>query len=120
MVRSGYCERAIPGAILISLRSQEDMSMKSGIRITCFLALLVFLAFAPTDATSASKRHKEDKAQSKKDVYVCACLGSRSCSCMTEAKMEGPCACGTQGGPPMKAVAPDSDWAKQNRDELAK
>jgi len=39
---------------------------------------------------------------------------------MTEAKMEGPCACGTEGGPPMKAVSPDSDWAKQNRDELAK
>jgi hypothetical protein len=39
---------------------------------------------------------------------------------MTEAKMEGPCACGTQGGPPMKAVPPDSDWAKDNRDALAK
>ncbi len=92
--------------------------MKGGVRITCFLALLLCLAFAPTDATSASKHHKEDQA--KKVVYVCACLGNRSCSCMTEAKMEGPCACGTQGGPPLKAVAPDSDWAKQNRDELAK
>jgi hypothetical protein len=38
---------------------------------------------------------------------------------MTEAKMEGPCACGTKGGPPMKAVPPDSDWAKHNRDALA-
>jgi len=55
----------------------------------------------------------------KKVVYVCACLQTKSCSCMTEAKMEGPCACGTQGGPPMKAVAPDSDWAKENRDALA-
>jgi hypothetical protein len=53
-------------------------------------------------------------------VYVCACLQTQSCSCMTEAKMEGPCACGTQGGPPMKAVAPDRNWAKQNRDALAK
>ena len=34
--------------------------------------------------------------------------------------MEGPCACGTEGGPPMKAVPPDSDWAKQNREALAK
>lgn len=94
--------------------------MKSGVRISCFVALLVCLAFSPTDATSASKQQKEDQAQSKKVVYVCACLGNRSCACMTEAKMEGPCACGTQGGPPLKAVAPDSDWARQNRDELAK
>jgi len=55
-----------------------------------------------------------------KVVYVCACLKTKSCSCMTEAKMEGPCACGTQGGPPMKPVPPDSDWAKENRDALAK
>ena len=53
-------------------------------------------------------------------VYVCACLKTKSCSCMTEAKMEGPCACGTEGGPPMKAVRADSDWAKENRDALAK
>lgn len=61
----------------------------------------------------------EGSAKEKKVVYVCACLQTKSCSCMTEAKMEGPCACGTQGGPPMKAVAPDSDWAKDNRDALA-
>jgi hypothetical protein len=34
--------------------------------------------------------------------------------------MQGPCACGTEGNPPLKAVPADSDWAKQNRDELAK
>jgi len=39
---------------------------------------------------------------------------------MTEAKMEGPCACGTKGGPPLKAVPSDSAWAKANRDALAK
>lgn len=89
-------------------------------RIASFAVLLLCLAFSATDATSLSKHHKEDKAQSKKVVYVCACLTVQSCSCMTEAKMEGPCACGTQGGPPMKAVAPDSDWAKQNREELGK
>jgi hypothetical protein len=53
-------------------------------------------------------------------VYVCACLKTKSCSCMTEAKTEGPCACGTQGGPPLKAVPHDSAWAKENRDALAK
>lgn len=55
-----------------------------------------------------------------KVVYVCACLKNKSCSCMTEAKMEGPCACGTEGGPPLKAVPRDSDWAKENREQLAK
>ena len=53
-------------------------------------------------------------------VYVCACLRTKSCFCMTEAKMQGPWACGTQGGPPIKAVPPESDWAKQNREALAK
>jgi hypothetical protein len=53
-------------------------------------------------------------------VYVCACLKTKSCSCMTEAKTEGPCACGTKGGPPLKAVPRDSAWAKENREALAK
>ena len=58
--------------------------------------------------------------KSDKIVYVCACLKTKSCACMTEAKMEGPCACGTEGGPPLKAVPSNSDWAKENRDALAK
>jgi hypothetical protein len=52
-------------------------------------------------------------------VYVCACLKKKSCWCMTEAKTEGPCACGTKGGPPLKAVRSDSDWAKENREALS-
>jgi hypothetical protein len=64
---------------------------------------------------SSSGGAKQDKV-----VYVCACLKTKSCFCMTDAKMEGPCACGTQGGPPMKPVTPDSEWAKENRDALAK
>ncbi len=69
-----------------------------------------------------ARRHGDSaKAQSKSDVvYVCACLKTKSCSCMTEAKTEGPCACGTQGGPPLKAVPRDSAWAKDNREALAK
>jgi hypothetical protein len=66
---------------------------------------------APANAKSAKEKEKV--------VYVCACLKTKSCSCMTEAKTKGPCACGTAGGPPMKAVAPDSDWAKENREALA-
>ncbi len=54
-----------------------------------------------------------------KVVYVCACLKTKSCVCMTEAKTEGPCSCGTAGGPPMKAVPQNSKWAKANRDALA-
>jgi hypothetical protein len=51
-------------------------------------------------------------------VYVCACLKTKSCPCMTEAKTEGPCACGTAGGPPLKPVPKNSAWAKTNRKAL--
>jgi len=51
-------------------------------------------------------------------VYVCACLKTKSCPCMTEAKTEGPCACGTSGGPPLKPVPKNSAWAKANRKAL--
>ena len=85
--------------------------MRSRIEFTMpILALLLLLVFIPSS----------DGSQKKSTVYVCACLQTKSCSCMTEAKMEGPCACGTEGGPPLKAVASDSDWAKENRDALAK
>ncbi len=52
-------------------------------------------------------------------VYVCACLGKRSCPCMTEAMQKGPCACGTKGGPPLKAVLANSAWARHNRQVLS-
>jgi hypothetical protein len=84
--------------------------------ITCALLLLLSVAYVPADAGGK----KGDKKSDKSMVYVCACLNNKSCSCMTEAKTEGPCACGTQGGPPLKAVPADSDWAKENRDALAK
>ena len=77
--------------------------------------LLVLLAFIPADA-----KNDKDAKEGQKTVYVCACLQTKSCACMTEAKTEGPCACGTEGGPPLKAVPADSDWAKENRDQLAK
>lgn len=96
--------------------------MRKRVRLISVLGLLLLLAFASADAGPSSqseKSNKEDQGYSKKVVYVCACLKNKSCSCMTEAKMEGPCACGTEGGPPMKEVPADSDWAKQNRDSLA-
>ncbi len=83
--------------------------------------LLLLAAYVPAGEGISGKREKQDKDHPvKKTVYVCACMGTRSCSCMTEANMEGPCACGTQGGPPLKPVAADSDWAKENREALAK
>jgi len=82
--------------------------------------LLLSVVYVPADAGSAGMKDKGDKGQKKNMVYVCACLKDKSCSCMTEAKTEGPCACGTEGGPPLKAVPADSDWAKENRDALAR
>lgn len=87
-----------------------------GTLVTSILSSVLLLALVPAAGPAKSKQ-KQTKG---KVVYVCACLQTKSCACMTEAKTEGPCSCGTEGGPPMKAVAPDSDWAKQNRDALAK
>lgn len=110
--------------LLADTPPSEDIVMRSRIQIaSSVLALLLLLAFIPSsDGSStlpaaAPKSHEQNK---KSVVYVCACLQTKSCSCMTEAKMEGPCACGTQGGPPLKAVPADSDWAKENREELSK
>ena len=94
------------------------------------LTVLGFFLLAYTPSTGGSPNEHHDATvprtpvhkQSNNNngmVYVCACLKNKSCSCMTEAKMEGPCACGTKGGPPLKAVPKDSDWAKANRDALA-
>lgn len=77
-------------------------------------SVLSLFLLASLSASGGSAKQSKGKV-----VYVCAWLKTKSCSCMTEAKMEGPCACGTQGGPPMKPVPPDSDWAKENRDALA-
>ena len=92
--------------------------MTRRITLTCGLLLLISVAYVPADAGLSGIRDKDQKLK-KSMVYVCACMGNKSCSCMTEAKTEGPCACGTQGGPPLKAVPADSDWAKENRDALA-
>ncbi|MEJ2009296.1 MAG: hypothetical protein P8Z30_14265 [Acidobacteriota bacterium] len=58
-------------------------------------------------------------ASAKGTVYVCACMGNKSCPCMSMAKKEGKCACG-EHAPNMKAVAADSAWAKTNRAALSK
>ena len=102
------------------------MRKRLGFAPTVFLPFL--LAFLTSSGGSLQNQNgnpptpgSQFQTQTKSNVvYVCACMKTRSCSCMTEAKMEGPCACGTEGGPPLKAVPKDSDWAKENRAALAK
>ena len=82
------------------------------------VALLFMLGLI--QPTVAARPSGGKKMQMKgKVVYVCSCMKTQSCSCMTEAKTEGPCSCGTSGGPPMKAVPSNSAWAKANRRALA-
>jgi hypothetical protein len=81
--------------------------------------VLSLLACLPALGFQVRPDMTPEPAPKKKAVYVCACLKTKSCPCMTEAKSEGPCACGTEGGPPMKAVPADGDWAKENREALA-
>jgi hypothetical protein len=91
-------------------------NMRGRTRLLAIVGLSTLLTFTLSSGNRAqSQTHTKGSV-----VYVCACLKTKSCSCMTEAKMEGPCACGTKGGPPLKEVPSDSDWAKANREELAK
>jgi hypothetical protein len=97
------------------MRNTIQTEMKRAISI---LALLPVLAILQPGFAAPNHTANDTKAKGKV-VYVCACLKTKSCSCMTEAKTEGPCSCGTSGGPPMKAVPRDGAWAKANRDALA-
>ena len=82
----------------------KDLVMRSRVQFTASLGvLLLFLVFIPSSDGSLGTPPADTQSKSQV-VYVCACLKTKSCSCMTEAKMEGPCACGTEGGPPLKPV----------------
>jgi hypothetical protein len=101
--------------------------MRNWTRLTPTVYLLLFLVACLTSSGGSQNQTgnpptPESQVEMAKGnvVYVCACLKTKSCSCMTEAKMEGPCACGTEGGPPLKPVSKDSSWAKENRAALAK
>ena len=95
--------------------------MSSRVRFCALLALFSLLAFLPSSGTRNPAQANDASSQPNNNgvVYVCACLKTKSCACMTEAKMEGPCACGTEGGPPLKAVPSNSAWAKANRKALS-
>jgi hypothetical protein len=91
-----------------------------GRRLTTSTALAVILFFSLGLAASG----KTGPAQSMKEkansntVYVCSCMKTKSCPCMTEANMAGKCACGAKA-PDMKAVPRDGAWAQHNRMALA-
>ena len=97
--------------------------MTNRFRFTATIFAAFLLALIPSSGSGAQSQNppmSDIPKDESKVVYVCACLKTKSCPCMTEAKMEGPCACGTQGGPPLKAVPKDSAWAKENRKALGK
>lgn len=74
-------------------------------------AMCLGLSQAGTARPAASQ-----SASTKDAVYVCACMGNKSCPCMSMAKNAGKCTCGKE----MKKVALNSAWAKHNRQELSK
>jgi hypothetical protein len=94
----------------------RDTTTKAKVQAT--IAILALVAILEIGFAAQNQPANDTKVKGKV-VYVCACLKNKSCSCMTEAKTEGPCSCGTAGGPPMKAVPQNSAWAKANRDALA-
>ena len=93
--------------------------MASRMKVIAGFFVLAMLTFLPALGFQDQLDIPPTTLKKNKVVYVCACLKTKSCPCMTEAKSAGPCACGTEGGPTMKAVPIDGDWAKENRDALA-
>lgn len=111
----------------VNIGDPWERAMRYRAKLTPAVSVVLFLLLAFLTSSGSSQNQSgnppETGAQSQTKsnvVYVCACLKTKSCFCLTEAKMEGPCACGTEGGPPLKAVPKDSSWAKENRDALAK
>ena len=98
----------------------RNMKHQVGFNVSLFGLVLSLVLICLTNGSRGMAADDSRDHGKSNMVYVCACLKTKSCFCMTEAKMQGPCACGTQGGPPMKAVPSDSDWAKDNREALAK
>jgi len=96
-----------------------EKNNRKKVRLAATVLALLSLGIVPAMGLPHGPAAKKEKKKEKM-VYVCACMGTGSCQCMTESKAEGPCACGPNGGPPMKAVPVDSGWAKSNREQLAK
>lgn len=89
--------------------------MWSRVRFTSKAALLgMGFALCLGLVQIGSARPAQEMGSKGKDVYVCDCMGSKSCPCMGMSNKEGKCVCGKE----MKAVPRDSAWAKHNRKEL--
>ncbi|HZU42999.1 MAG TPA: hypothetical protein VE994_10035 [Terriglobales bacterium] len=85
--------------------------------ITAALVLAGALILPFCFGAAAKGRPAKDTKMSSRMVYVCSCMKTKSCPCMTEANMEGHCACGMKS-PEMKAVPRNSAWARTNRKAL--
>ncbi len=79
---------------------------------TVLLGMAVALCLGLVEIGAA--RPAQMSASKSKDVYVCDCMGTSSCPCMSMANKEGKCPCGKE----MKAVPRNSAWAKHNLKEL--
>jgi hypothetical protein len=84
---------------------------------TAIAVMLIFsFGLAASGKNNSAQETKEKTASNT--VYVCSCMKTKSCPCMTEANMAGKCACGEKS-PDMKEVARNSAWARHNRMALA-
>jgi hypothetical protein len=63
---------------------------------------------------SSARTPQAKTSETKQDVYVCDCMGTKSCPCMGMSNMKGKCVCGKE----LKAVSRTSAWARHNRKEL--
>jgi hypothetical protein len=82
------------------------------------LVVILFFSLGLAASGRPATAQKMKMNMGSNTVYVCSCMKTKSCPCMTEAKMEGKCACGAKA-PDMKAVARNSAWAQNNRKALA-
>jgi len=87
------------------------MSRKTGWVCGTIVCALLVLGLGLVRLGSA----RQASSAAEKTVYVCACMGTKSCPCMAMSNKEGKCPCGSDT---MKAVDRDSDWAKANRKAL--
>ena len=99
--------------------NRMNAKIKTATLMLFLLAVIPLSGSSENGSRNQAQNMSADHPQINNEVvYVCACLKTKSCPCMTEAKTEGPCACGTSGGPPLKAVPKNGAWAKANRKAL--
>ena len=77
--------------------------------VVCGLGLVLSLGIARLGSA------RQAGSAAEKTVYVCGCMGTKSCPCMAMSNKAGKCPCGHDD---MKAVARNSAWAEANRKAL--